>query len=102
MVGPDTKHTSTEFAARYSAMQKIINAWNRGGKPAVAELVASQPDHSTLEALAREKLLTRETLQEIHWIKRYAGDLERKTINPVAHINYLANCPRPIAPFRTN
>jgi hypothetical protein len=91
MVGPDTKHYSTDFAARYSAGQRVIAAWKLGGAPAVQALVDNRPDKPT-----------REELQELNWVRRYADHLTKsKIINATAYLDYIANSPKPIKLFRT-
>jgi len=90
MVGPDTKHYSTDIPARYSAGQRVIAAWKVGGAPAVQALVDNRPDKPT-----------REQVQEWNWLRRYADDLTKsKIINASAHIDYIANSPKPITLFR--
>jgi hypothetical protein len=90
MVGPDTRHASTDFAARYSAGQRVIAAWKAGGAPAVQTLAQSPVDNPT-----------HEELQELHYVKQYAAHLTKfKTIDASQEIDYIANSPKPIALFR--
>jgi len=94
MVGPDTKHYSTDFAARYSAGQRVVTAWKSGGVPAV-QLLATGLFISPASADPQK--------QTESWITRYANQLgHTQAVYQSAYINYLANSPKPVALFRTN
>jgi len=89
MVGPDTKHYSTDIPARYSAGQRVVAAWKLGGGDAVRALLDNRPT-------------TREEAQEWNWLRRYADDLTRSKnlVDASAAVDYIANSPKPIALFR--